>query len=85
MLKLDEHKGLRGSGRQSVIPKAHGRCCIVVCVVLFKVELNFFTPVVRPTFYSSRSDSYTMTKGSTGGPRVVESLYSRTLPARSSK
>jgi hypothetical protein len=61
-LELDEHEGLRGLGRWSVICYVHGRelyCC--VCVVLFKAEFNLVAPVVRPTFYSSRPGSYTMT------------------------
>jgi hypothetical protein len=34
MLKKDEHGGLRGSGRRSVIPYVHGEdCCIAACVV----------------------------------------------------
>jgi hypothetical protein len=32
MLKLDEHKGLRGSDRRSIIPYVHGICCITMCV-----------------------------------------------------
>jgi hypothetical protein len=34
MLKQDEHGGLRGSGRWSIIPYVHGEdCCIAVCDV----------------------------------------------------
>jgi hypothetical protein len=41
-LKRDDHGGLRDSDRRSVIPYVHGReSCIVVCVPLFNVELNF--------------------------------------------
>jgi hypothetical protein len=58
----DEHDGLRGLGRQSIIPYIHGRdSCIVACVSLFKDELNLVPPAIRLTFYSSRSGSYTMT------------------------
>jgi hypothetical protein len=32
MLKLDEDRGLHGSGRQSIIAYIHGRCCIAICV-----------------------------------------------------
>jgi hypothetical protein len=40
MLKQNEHGGLRGSGRQSVIPYVHGEsCCIIVCV-LFKPRVE---------------------------------------------
>jgi hypothetical protein len=60
-------------------------CYVCVCVALLKVGFNLSAPVVRLTFYSSRSGSYTVTLGLIGGPRVVESLYSRSLPARSSK
>jgi hypothetical protein len=62
MHEMDKHESLHGSGRRSVIPYVHGEelyCC--VCVMLLKVELNLFAPVVRPTFYSSRPDSYTVT------------------------
>jgi hypothetical protein len=58
-------------------------CC--VCVLLFKAELNLVSPTVRPAFYSSRSSSYTTTQGPIGGPRMVGSLYSRALLARSRK
>jgi hypothetical protein len=38
-------------GYRSVIPYSHGReSCIVVCVALFKIELNFFAPAVYPGF-----------------------------------
>jgi hypothetical protein len=30
-------------------------------VVLFKAKLNLLAPIVCPTFYSSRSGSYTVT------------------------
>jgi hypothetical protein len=57
-----------------------------VCVALFKAKLNLvFLAVLHPDLYSSRTGSYTMTQGPTGGPRVVESLYSRALLAKSSK
>jgi hypothetical protein len=36
---------LRGSGRRSVIPYVHERCCIIACVVLFKAELNLSASV----------------------------------------
>jgi hypothetical protein len=62
-----------------------GESCIVVCVALFKAELNLVSPVVCLVFYSSRSGCYNVTQGPTDGPRVVGSLYSRALSARSSK
>jgi hypothetical protein len=46
---------------------------------------NLSAPVVRPAFYSSMPGSCTVTQGSTCGPRVVGSLYSKALMARSSK
>jgi hypothetical protein len=86
MLKHNEYEGLRGSGHRSVIPYVHGReNCIALCVALFKVELNLYVLVVCPTFYSSKPCSYTVAQGLTGDLRVVESLYSRALLARSSK
>jgi hypothetical protein len=37
----DEHDGLRDLGHRSIIPYAHRReSCIVVCVTIFKAELN---------------------------------------------
>jgi hypothetical protein len=65
--------------------KRTGDSCIVVHVALLKVELNLVSPVICSIFYSSRPASYTVTQGPTGGPRVVGSLYSRALLARSSK
>jgi hypothetical protein len=56
-----------------------------VCIALFKVELNLASPVLYPAFYSSMTGSYIVTQGLTGSPRVVHSLYSRALPARSRK
>jgi hypothetical protein len=41
-------------GHQSIISYVHGRCYIVVCVVLFKAEYNLSDSIVCPTFYSSR-------------------------------
>jgi hypothetical protein len=85
MFNQDEREDLRGSDHWIVIPYIHGReSCIVVCVAV-KAELNLSAPVVRPTFYSLRPSSYTMTQGPTRSPMVVESLYGRTLLARSSK
>jgi hypothetical protein len=54
-------------------------------VILFNVELNLFDIGVHLSFYSSRSGSYIETQGPIGGTRVVETLYCRTLMARSSK
>jgi hypothetical protein len=40
-----------------------GESCIVVCVVLFKAELNLVSPTVCSAFYSSRLDNYTVIQG----------------------
>jgi hypothetical protein len=76
---------LCGSDHRSIIPMSIGGSCIVVCVTLLKAKLNLFAPAVCLTLYSSRSDSYTVTQGPTCDPRMVESLYNRALPIRSSK
>jgi hypothetical protein len=38
-------------------------------------ELNLVAPIIRQIFYSSRLGSYTLTQGTTSGPRVDEILY----------
>jgi hypothetical protein len=58
---------------------------ILLCVALFKSELNLVSPAVHPTFYSLRLGSYTVIQDLTGGPKVVGSLYSMTLSFSSSK
>jgi hypothetical protein len=70
------HEDLRGSGRQSVIPYVHERtelyCTSLPCLILP------FSPcevVPAQAFYSSRSGSYNDTRGLTGGPEVVATLY----------
>jgi hypothetical protein len=78
-LKQDEHGGLRGLSRRSVIPYVHGEsCCIAVRCSSLGLNLPkrvcLFLLSVRP-FFSPRSDSYTVTHGPTGGPRVAEPLY----------
>jgi hypothetical protein len=87
-LAMDEHGGhqdLRGLDRQSVTPYVHGRtelyCSRLAC--LCEPEPFF---CARPTpceeasstqsFYSSRPGSYIETRGPTGGPVMVETLYS---------
>jgi hypothetical protein len=85
-LEQDEHGGLRGLGYRSLIPYVHGRkSCIIMCVALFKAELNLVSLANCLVFYISRLGSYTVTQGPTGGPRVVGFLYRKTLPARSNK
>jgi hypothetical protein len=89
-LALDEHcrhKDLHGSGRRSVIPYVHGGtelyCSRLSCLSLpicppALIDL-FFCPreeVSTRSFYSSRLDNYNETRGPTGGPEVVETLYS---------
>jgi hypothetical protein len=59
--------------------------CIDVCVALFKAELNLFSLTICPVFYSSRSDSYTVTQDLIDSSRLVRSLYSRALLTKSSK
>jgi hypothetical protein len=78
-LAMDErggHEDLRGSGRRSIIPYVHGRTELY-CSSLYEPEL-FPDPceeVSIRSFYSSRSGSYNETRGLTGGPEVVETLY----------
>jgi hypothetical protein len=65
-------------------------CCIAVCMVLFKLGVKlakrvYFNLSSARSFYSSRSDSYTVTLGSTVGPGEVESLCTRVLMVRGSK
>jgi hypothetical protein len=79
-LAMDErggHEDLRGSGRWSVIPYVHGRTELYFAQACMS-EPAFSSPLeVAPTrsFYSSRSGSYNETRGPTGGPEVVETLY----------
>jgi hypothetical protein len=79
-LAMDErggHKDLRSSGRQSVIPYVHGRTELY-CSRLPCLSLPFRPPceeVSTRFFYSSRPGSYNGTRGPTGGPKVVETLY----------
>jgi hypothetical protein len=49
MLELDKHKNLRGLGHRSVIPYVYRRCCIIVCVTLFNVELNLSSIGICPS------------------------------------
>jgi hypothetical protein len=79
-LAMDErggHKDLHGLSRQSVIPYVHGRTELY-CSSLYEPEPFFLTPyedVSIRFFYSSRPGSYNETRGPTGGPEVVETLY----------
>jgi hypothetical protein len=79
-LAMDEcggHKDLCGLGRRSVIPYVHGRTELY-CLSLYEPEP--FSPdpyeeVSTRSFYSSRPGSYNETRGPTGDPEVVETLY----------
>jgi hypothetical protein len=71
------HEDLRGSSRRSVIPYVHGRTELY-CSSLYEPELFFSDPceeVSTRSFYSSRPGSYNETRGPTGDPEVVETLY----------
>jgi hypothetical protein len=81
-LAMDErtgHNDLRGSGHQSVIPYVHGRtelhCSSLPCLSLFFFAHPCEVASTR-AFYSSRLGSYIGIRGPTGGPEVVETLYS---------
>jgi hypothetical protein len=90
-LAMDErggHKDLFGSSRWSITPYVHRRTELY-CSSLYEPEsaylsagldrLIFSDPckeVSTRSFYSSRPGSYNETQGPTGGPEVVETLYS---------
>jgi hypothetical protein len=79
-LDMDEHGGhedSRGSDRQSVIPYVHGRTELY-CSSLLCLSLPIYPPPVKrcmPVFYSLRLDNYIETRGPTGGPEVIETIY----------
>jgi hypothetical protein len=53
-------------------------CCIDVCCSSLELTLPkraSLNPLPTQSFYSSRPGSYVETLGSTGGPKVVETLY----------
>jgi hypothetical protein len=62
-----------------------GDVCLVVCMALFKAELNLSILSSTRSFYSSRSGSYIVTLGLTAGLGVVETLCNRVLMVRGSK
>jgi hypothetical protein len=83
-----EHEDLRGSGRRSVIPYVHRKTRVVLLNPALSEPFLFSTAGLdRPifpvpceevptrSFYSSRTGSYNETRGPTGGPEVVETLY----------
>jgi hypothetical protein len=82
MLAMDErggHQDLYGSGRQSVIPYIHGRMELYYSSLALPEPFLFLWPLnLLParSFYYSRLDSYIETQAPTGGPEVVETLYS---------
>jgi hypothetical protein len=76
------HEDLRGSGRRSVILYVHGRIGVVLLKPVLPEPVFFVRRSVFPCeevstrfFYSSRPGSYDKTRGPTGGPEVVETLY----------
>jgi hypothetical protein len=89
-LAMDErsgHEDLCGSGHRSVIPYVHGKtelyCSSLPCLclpispsTLTDLSIDPCEEVSVRAFYSSRSGSYIKTRGLTGGPEVVETLYS---------
>jgi hypothetical protein len=83
---MDEHcghKDLHGSGRRSITPDVHRRellyCSSLGLPVCVQVSLCGVEPPLSPpsalSFYSLRPGSYIETRGPTGGPEVVETLY----------
>jgi hypothetical protein len=87
-LAVDErggHEDLCDSGHQSIIPYIHRRTELYFSSLyepetfLFplSVHLSVHPSEVAPAraFYSSRSDIYNESRGPTGGPEVVETLY----------
>jgi hypothetical protein len=79
-LAIDErggHEDLRGPDRRSVIPYIYGRMKLyysrLPCLSIFSDRPIEVAPA--RSFYSSRSGSYIETRGPTGGPEVVETLY----------
>jgi hypothetical protein len=79
MDERDGHEDLRGSDRRSVIPYVHGRMKLY-CSSLPCLSLPICPPALTDhreevstrSFYSSRPSE---TRGLTGGPEVVETLY----------
>jgi hypothetical protein len=82
LLAMDEHGGhgdLCGSCRRSVIPYIHGRTELYYSSLPFFDHESVFDPreeVSTRSFYSSRPGSYNETHRPTGGPEMVETLYS---------
>jgi hypothetical protein len=77
MDERDGHEDLCGLGHRSIIPYVHGRIELY-CSSLYEPEPFFDRPyeeVSTRSFYNSRSGSYNKTRGPTGGPEVVETLY----------
>jgi hypothetical protein len=73
------HGDLHGSDRLSVIPYVHRRTELYYAQVCLARAFAFFDPseeVSTWSFYSSRPGSYNETRDPTGGPEVVETLYS---------
>jgi hypothetical protein len=73
------HEDLRGSSHRSVIPYVHGRTELYYSSLRFFDRESIFDPceeVSTRSFYSSWPGSYNETRGRTGGPGVIETLYS---------
>jgi hypothetical protein len=81
LLAMDEHgrhQDLRGSSRQSVIPFIHGRTGLY-CSSLPCLGIPFRSPLVKmclpKNFIAQCWVVYNETRGPTGGPEVVKTLY----------
>jgi hypothetical protein len=79
-LAMDERGGyedLRGSGRRSVIHTSMGElsCIARACLSVGESVFDTREEVYTRFFYRSKSDSYNETRGPTGSPKVVETLY----------
>jgi hypothetical protein len=73
------HEDLRDSGCRSVIPYVHRRTelyCAKACLARAFPFFDLSEEVSTRSFYSSRLGSYNESRGPTGGPEVVETLYS---------
>jgi hypothetical protein len=81
-LAIDErggHGDLRGSGCLNLIPYIQERtelyCGKSVLPEPFLFLIDPCEEVSTRSFYNSRSDSYNETRGPTGGPELIETLY----------
>jgi hypothetical protein len=65
MLEQDEHRDLCDSGHRSIILYVYRRCCIAVCVTLFKAELNLCRVEVKRTCLLLSSARHFIAQGHT--------------------